>query len=167
MLIVVTSQVFTKSVTFSRTSFRSTRILKNQESHKKRTNSLTRFQCPRMSPFVFFFTLDQQTLKALQAISKRFTFSLKPVLTTTKLIHVCNVWLYKHADFDKFNTLISDTDWHQLTTEANEINHVTAVFSSTFLKHVRKWITEKFIAIRPSDKPWLDSALRREIRNRN
>lgn len=70
------------------------------------------------------------------------------MLTTTKLIHVCNVWLYKHADFDKFNTLISDTDWHQLTTEANEINHVTAVFSSTFLKHVRKWITEKFIAIR-------------------
>lgn len=51
---------------------------------------------------------------------------MKTSVDYNKAYSTRNVWLYKHADFDEFSTPISGTDWHKLTTEANDSNHVTA-----------------------------------------
>lgn len=48
--------------------------------------------------------------------------------------------------------------------EATDVNHTVKNFTSTFLGHVSECIPEETIVIRPSDKPWFDSILRRKIR---
>ena len=77
------------------------------------------------------------------------------------------VWMYKQADFNKLNTLIKNTDWVKLIIEADSTNHAAENFSSTFLQQVSECIPEKSVVIRPRDKPWFDSALRKQIRVRN
>lgn len=51
--------------------------------------------------------------------------------------------------------------------EAIDVNHTVKNFTATFLGNVSECIPEVTIVIRPSDKPWFDSILRREIRIRN
>lgn len=51
--------------------------------------------------------------------------------------------------------------------EAIDVNHTVKNFTATFLGNVSECIPEVTIVIRPSDKPWFDSNLRREIRVRN
>lgn len=52
---------------------------------------------------------------------------------------------------------------------AIDIDQAVDNLSSTFLTHIRESIPEKSftIQVRPKDKPWFDSALRKEIRLRN
>jgi hypothetical protein len=78
-----------------------------------------------------------------------------------------NIWSYKNADFDKLATLIKDTDWDSKILDAVDINQATENFTSTFLKHVRACVPEKSVTIRPKDKPWFDSGLRKAKRLRN
>ena len=77
------------------------------------------------------------------------------------------VWLYKNADFDKLNLLITNTDWNELILGASDIDRAAENFSNTFLTQITECIPEKSVVIRPKDKPWFDSALRKEIRIRN
>ena len=77
------------------------------------------------------------------------------------------VWQYKNADFDKLNLLIKNTDWNTVILSAENVDQAVLNFSNTFLTHIRECIPEKVIIIRPKDKPWFDSALRKEIRIRN
>ena len=77
------------------------------------------------------------------------------------------VWLYKNADFDKLNLLITNTDWNELILGASDIDRAAENFSNTFLTLIKECIPEKSVVIRPKDKPWFDSALRKEIRIRN
>ena len=77
------------------------------------------------------------------------------------------IWAYQNADFDKLNSLINDTNWNTLINNAIDIDQAEENFTSTLLKHVKQCIPEKTIIIRPKDKPWFDSALRKTIRQRN
>ena len=77
------------------------------------------------------------------------------------------VWLYKNADFDRLNSLITNTDWETLIMRTDNVHNATVNFSHTFFSHIRESIPEKLITIRPKDKPWFDSALRKEIGLRN
>lgn len=77
------------------------------------------------------------------------------------------VWLYKNADFDKLNFLITHTDWETLIMGADDVDQAADNFSETFLSHIRNSVPEKIVTIRPKDKSWYDSALRKEIRQRN
>ena len=65
------------------------------------------------------------------------------------------------------NSLINDTNWNTLINNAIDIDQAEENFTSTLLKHVKQCIPEKTIIIRPKDKPWFDSALRKTIRQRN
>lgn len=78
-----------------------------------------------------------------------------------------NVWRYKDADFDKLNKLINDCDWRNIISNAENVNNATELFTSQYLKLVRECIPEKSVTIRPKDKPWSDSTLRKTIRIRN
>jgi hypothetical protein len=78
-----------------------------------------------------------------------------------------NVWLYKSGDFDKLNRLIESTDWDSKILDAVDIDQATENFTSTFVSHVRECVPKKSIIIRPQDKPWFDSGLRKAIKLRN
>lgn len=116
-----------------------------------------------MSPFFDTGTIDIES----SVSDHKATYIFVKTSVNYNKAYTRNIWLYKHADFDKLNTLISDSDWHKLIMEATDVNHAVKNFTSTFLGHVSECIPEKTIVIRPSDKPWFDSVLRREIRIRN
>lgn len=78
-----------------------------------------------------------------------------------------SVWRYKDADFDKLNKLINDCDWRNIISNAENVNTATENFTSQYLKLIRECIPEKSVTIRPKDKPWFDSTLRKTIIIRN
>lgn len=43
------------------------------------------------------------------------------------------VWLYKNADFDRLNSLITNTDWETLIMRTDNVHNATVNFSHTFL----------------------------------
>ncbi|XP_062594120.1 uncharacterized protein LOC134255611 [Saccostrea cucullata] len=77
------------------------------------------------------------------------------------------VWDYKSGDFDRLNSLIQNCDWDKYINDADNIDAATDNFSNKFLSCVRQSFCEKTITIRPRDKPWMDSILRKTLRLRN
>ena len=77
------------------------------------------------------------------------------------------IWDYKNADFDKLNLLIAESNWSFLISEANNVSEAAENFTAHFLSCVRECVPEKNITIRPNDKPWFDSVLRKTIRIRD
>ncbi|XP_062604444.1 uncharacterized protein LOC134266236 [Saccostrea cucullata] len=77
------------------------------------------------------------------------------------------VWAYKRADFVKLNSLIENCDWNKNINEAQTVDIATENFTSEYLACVRECIPEQTVTIRPRDKPWFDSLLRKTMRTRN
>ena len=77
------------------------------------------------------------------------------------------IWDYKNADFDKLNLLIAESNWSFLISEANNVSEAAENFTAHFLSCVRECVPGKNITIRPNDKPWFDSVLRKTIRIRD
>ena len=77
------------------------------------------------------------------------------------------VWQYKSADLEKLNLLIDEYDWENLFENTSSIDSAVQLFTTQYLSLVRECIPEKTITIRPKDKPWFDSLLRKYIRIRN
>ena len=75
------------------------------------------------------------------------------------------VWNYKRADFSRLNTLIISTDWIFLHNDTVDV--ACESFVSTFLILARECIPSSFITIRPNDKPWYNSEIRRTSRQRD
>ena len=78
------------------------------------------------------------------------------------------VWLYKHADFNSINTEIEMFDWVNYFDQFyNNVDIMCESFTNQVLSIFKKYIPNKEITIRPNDKPWFDSELRKEIRKRD
>jgi hypothetical protein len=77
------------------------------------------------------------------------------------------VWAYKNADLVKLNSLIENCDWANIINGAETVDIATENFTSKFLSCVRQCIPEKNVTIRPRDKPWYDSMIRKTIRLRD
>lgn len=78
-----------------------------------------------------------------------------------------NIWDYKNADFDKLTHLIAESNWSSCICEGNYISQAAVNLTNHFLSCVRECVPEKTITIRPNDKPWFDSILRKTITNKN
>jgi hypothetical protein len=78
------------------------------------------------------------------------------------------VWPYKNADLVKLNYLIENCDWANIINGAETVDIATENFTPKFLSCVRQCIPEKNRNyIRPRDKPWYDSMIRKTIRLRD
>nr|XP_022287616.1 uncharacterized protein LOC111100237 isoform X1 [Crassostrea virginica]XP_022287617.1 uncharacterized protein LOC111100237 isoform X1 [Crassostrea virginica]XP_022287618.1 uncharacterized protein LOC111100237 isoform X1 [Crassostrea virginica] len=77
------------------------------------------------------------------------------------------IWQYKNADIDTINSLTASCDWGSRITDADNIDSATINFSIKYMSLVRECIPEKTVTIRPKDKPWFDSTLRKTIRKRD
>lgn len=75
------------------------------------------------------------------------------------------VWNYKRADFVKLNELITVTDWSFLHSES--IHIASEAFSKQILELATECIPSNFVTIRPNDRPWYDSIIRRSSRQRD
>ena len=74
------------------------------------------------------------------------------------------VWYYERADFVQLNNLIENYNWDFITT--SDINLGCEKFLEIFLNLSSQCIPSKEITIRPTDKPWHNSEIRRCSRQR-
>lgn len=75
------------------------------------------------------------------------------------------VWLYNKGDFEKLNMLIFSTNWQFL--EEDTLDNACESFTSVFIDLLKKCIPCKEVTIRPNDKPWYDSEIRKYSRKRD
>lgn len=67
----------------------------------------------------------------------------------------------------KLNTIVESTDWESINNNAESTDSATKLFTSKYLELISKCVPEKSVTIRPKDKPWFDSELRKTIRKKN
>ena len=77
------------------------------------------------------------------------------------------IWNYKGADFKLLNKLIHECDWEHIIENTETIENATLNFTEKFMSFIHLCIPENTVTIRPNDKPWMDSLLKKTIRIRN
>ena len=75
------------------------------------------------------------------------------------------VWLYKKANFALLKENISNYDWNCL--REGTLDEACGKFNNVFLTFARSCIPAKNVLIRPDDKPWYDSEIRKMFRKRD
>ena len=73
--------------------------------------------------------------------------------------------LYNQADFNALNTTIRNFDWSYLAH--GSVHEASYLFIDIFLEMVKTCIPSKKVTVRPDDKPWDNSELRRTSRKRD
>ena len=73
----------------------------------------------------------------------------------------------QEGDFEKFNEDINTADWNLLLSEPNNVNEACEIFTNTYLNMATNNIPTRVVTIRPNDKPWFNSDLRREMRKKD
>ena len=77
------------------------------------------------------------------------------------------VWLYKQADYIKLNEEISQFQWEPFLGECDNVDSMAERFTNKYLEMIARHIPSKTIRVRPNDKPWYNSEIRKEIRTRD
>ena len=71
-----------------------------------------------------------------------------------------HIWDYKHANFEEFRNTLSDHDWDHCFI-SDDIDDNVSQWTDTFLNIARNCIPNRIVTIRPDDKPYYTSDLRR------
>ena len=110
--------------------------------------------------------LDSGTIGVPDHISDhKATYINLPFHYDTECAYNRLVWLYKKANFALLKQNISNYDWNCLTE--GTLNNPCDKFNDVFLSFVRSSIPSKNVLIRPDDKPWYDSEIRKVSRKRD
>ncbi len=75
------------------------------------------------------------------------------------------VWNYKRGNFNLLNHLIRTADWSLINT-SNGIDTTCEIFSNKLSELLQVCIPSSLVTIRPNDKPWYNSLIRRTSRQR-
>ena len=70
------------------------------------------------------------------------------------------VWLYKDADFDGFREYLANYNWDECFVP-DDVEQTSRKWTETFLNIARMFVPNKVVKVRPNDKPWFNSELRR------
>jgi hypothetical protein len=84
-----------------------------------------------------------------------------------KKTYMRKVWQYKHADLLKLNNETSGFQWETYLKECTDIDIMSSSFTQKYLEIISRNIPSKMIQVRPSDKPWFNFNIKREIRTRD
>ena len=77
------------------------------------------------------------------------------------------VWLYNQGNYPLFRDLISKTDWESIISEQPTVDIACKLFTGKFMEIAHKCIGTNTVTIRPNDKIWMTSEIRRELRVRD
>ena len=75
------------------------------------------------------------------------------------------IFLYSRADFDSFNNKLMEENWDCLNE--GTVNEACNKFTEIYMSHALQTIPQKRITVRPDDRPWFDSELRKNCKIRN
>ena len=77
------------------------------------------------------------------------------------------MWDFKNADFNVYRQVLNDTDWDECFIDENDIDNIVKLWTAKLLAAAESSIKNKDVCIRPNDKPWYNSYLRRLCRKKN
>ena len=89
-----------------------------------------------------------------------FRFDSTPLICLKR-----KVWFYNRADFIELNQMINVKNWNTLLS--SDINEACEYFTSTLVEMMSVCIPSKEVTVRPNDRPWYDSEIRRLSRQRD
>lgn len=75
------------------------------------------------------------------------------------------MWLYNRANYIELNEKILSFDWNCLFV--GTVDEACSLFMSVFMEFVKATIPHKKVTVRPKDKPWYDSEIRKYSRKRD
>lgn len=93
------------------------------------------------------------------------TYTFLPHDYSLSSSYMRTVWLYKRANYEDLRSKIAGFDWECL--KYGTIDEACTRFTENFLNLVESCIPKKQVIIRPTDKPWYDSVIRKFSRARN
>ncbi|MCG8045232.1 MAG: reverse transcriptase domain-containing protein [Candidatus Thiodiazotropha endolucinida] len=76
------------------------------------------------------------------------------------------IWKYEEADIPAIENNLNAIDWSFIQNHEN-IDFINEKFTSTILGVAEKSIPQVKFTIRPNDKPWMTSSIRKHMRQRN
>ena len=113
-----------------------------------------------------FNFLDSGILSVPSQISDHnATFIVLPFSYSIEHTFERKIWLYDKANFESLNNKIELFDWNKLLNCT--MNEACELFTNTFINFVKECIPSKTIIVRPNDKPWFDSKIRKFCRLRD
>lgn len=74
------------------------------------------------------------------------------------------IWLYEYANFDRFRTLLRETDWSFL--DSNDIDSSCTLFTDKIINIAKICIPNKSIIVKSRDLPWMCHDIRKLISKR-
>ena len=74
------------------------------------------------------------------------------------------IWSYDRGDYDSFRTKVANTDWDSLYDD--DVNTHACNITNKLNDLTEECIPNKTVRIRPSDPPWITTAIRKLIRKR-
>ncbi len=75
------------------------------------------------------------------------------------------MWNYKRADFNRLNDMIGAEDWSFL--RGDNLDTASESFISKFLDLAKSCIPTSLVEVRPNDRPWYNTDIRRKSRQRD
>ena len=143
----------------------------------------SRFNCYNLKNIILFNNLDN-VIKEPTRLTATSTTLIDPILVSNSFgnykaecldiennisdhkatyIHIQSifniVWFYQRANFDLFDELVASENWDFLNTPTVDV--VRAHFTNKIHDFMNLCIPSKLVTIRPNDKPWYDSEIRR------
>ena len=76
------------------------------------------------------------------------------------------VWKFEEANIAGIEEQLDSTDWSFISTNSN-INEITQTFEEILMKASNDYVPKVTFTVRPNDKPWMNSEIRKEIRKRD
>ena len=106
---------------------------------------------------------DSGVLPTPNDITDHFaTYIVLPHDYSVSSAYTRRVWFYKRPDFAKLENNIRSFDWECLSD--GSVNDCCTLFTNKFMEFVNESIPHKDVTIRPNDKPWYDSEIRKNSR---
>ena len=76
-----------------------------------------------------------------------------------------HIWLYDKGDYVKYRNKLNRIDWDNIL-EMDDVNKCAEQFSDSIMLAARESIPNKIVTIRPSELSWINSNIKRNIRQR-
>ena len=74
-----------------------------------------------------------------------------------------HIWLYDKGDYNKYKRLLSENDWSFISA-TNSVDKIADTVSSIIIEAAKKSTPYKEITVRPNEPQWINSNIKRQIR---
>ena len=76
-----------------------------------------------------------------------------------------NIWLYERGDYIKYRNILGNTDWGAILN-SNLVDECATRLTETIISTAKECIPNKLVLIRPSESKWINSYIKKQIRQR-